>query len=111
MTKCVQRVAPDFDRIVVFSTIPGSYHGHPDPLTCPPDWSRRSLALYYYTNGRPAEEVSEAHSTVWKTRKGLDTPDPLRVRLGLAVREWSGTSRPRSCFGRSSDFARRPSIS
>lgn len=86
MSRCVQRVLPVFNRMVVFSTVPGSYHGHPDPLTCPPDRSRRSLALYYYTNGRPETEVSDAHSTVWKARPGHDTPEPWRHRVGRAVR-------------------------
>lgn len=77
VTKCVKRVLPLFNRMVVFLTMPGSYHGHPNPLTCPPDRSRRSLALYYYTNGRPDEEVSEANSTLWKTRRGIDAVEPM----------------------------------
>jgi Rps23 Pro-64 3,4-dihydroxylase Tpa1-like proline 4-hydroxylase len=40
---------PTAGRAVLFRTdIPG-VHGHPDPLTCPPDRMRRSLAVYYYT--------------------------------------------------------------
>ncbi|MEQ8757981.1 MAG: hypothetical protein RID09_31295 [Coleofasciculus sp. G1-WW12-02] len=46
-----------------------SYHGHPEPLTCPEGRTRKSLALYYYSNGRPAEEIAGAgHSTLFKTR-------------------------------------------
>jgi 2OG-Fe(II) oxygenase superfamily len=52
MTRCERKVLPVFNRMVVFTTTDTSYHGHPDPLTCPPDRSRRSLALYYYTVGR-----------------------------------------------------------
>jgi hypothetical protein len=29
---------------------------------------RQSLATYYYTNGRPIEEESEAHSTLFQER-------------------------------------------
>jgi hypothetical protein len=29
---------------------------------------RKSLALYYYTNGRPKEERFENHTTLWKRR-------------------------------------------
>jgi hypothetical protein len=32
--------------------------------------TRKSLALYYYSNGRPAEELSEAHSTLFQARPG-----------------------------------------
>lgn len=70
MTACVQRVAPIFNRCVVFSTTDFSYHGHPEVLQCPPGTTRKSLALYYYSNGRPAEEKSDSHSTIFRSRPG-----------------------------------------
>jgi hypothetical protein len=71
MTRVAQRILPVAGRCVVFSTTSFSYHGHPDPLTCPPDRTRRSLALYYYSNGRPAGEVvSEEHDTLFRSRPG-----------------------------------------
>jgi hypothetical protein len=70
MTRCREKVLPVFNRCVVFSTTDFSYHGHPDPLTCPEGRTRKSIAMYYYTNGRPAVEVSEAHSTVFRARPG-----------------------------------------
>lgn len=77
MSKCAVRIAPLFNRMAIFSTTDYSWHGHPDPLTCPTDRSRRSLALYYYTNGRPASEVSEANrkriTTTFAARKGQDS--------------------------------------
>jgi hypothetical protein len=64
--------------MAMFSTTDYSYHGHPDPLSCPPDRSRRSLALYYYTNGRPAEEVEQGKesriNTKFVARKEKDSP-------------------------------------
>ncbi len=68
MTQCEKKILPIFNRCVVFSTTDFSYHGLPDPLTCPDGWTRKSLALYYYSNGRPPEEVSEDHSTIFKSR-------------------------------------------
>ncbi|MDB5228710.1 MAG: 2OG-Fe(II) oxygenase [Bacteroidota bacterium] len=77
MSKCAVKILPVFNRMAMFSTTDYSWHGHPDPLTCPPDRSRRSLALYYYTNGRPAEEVSSAERqkivTTFTARKGQDS--------------------------------------
>lgn len=70
MTNCEQKILPIFNRLVIFSSTDRSYHGHPLPLTCPEDWSRKSLALYYYTNGRPVTEKTGAHSTVFKRRPG-----------------------------------------
>jgi hypothetical protein len=49
MKRCVQKVAPIFNRCVIFNTEADTYHGHPDPLNCPPDRTRKSLALYYFT--------------------------------------------------------------
>ena len=40
-----------------------SLHGHPLPLECPADRTRKSISLYYYTNGRPEEERSAPHDT------------------------------------------------
>ena len=53
-------ILPIFNRLAMFSTTDFSYHGHPNPLTCPPDRRRRSLALYYYSFGRPKSELNPA---------------------------------------------------
>ena len=49
MKGCVEKILPVFNRCVIFNTDPDSYHGHPDPMTCPEGTYRRSIALYYYT--------------------------------------------------------------
>jgi hypothetical protein len=49
MKGCVEKILPIFNRCVIFNTDPDSYHGHPDPMTCPEGTYRRSIALYYYT--------------------------------------------------------------
>ena len=66
MKGCVERVLPLFNRTVVFSTTDFSYHGHPHPLACPPDRSRKSVSFYYYTNGRPDAERSAPHDTIFR---------------------------------------------
>jgi Rps23 Pro-64 3,4-dihydroxylase Tpa1-like proline 4-hydroxylase len=48
-TGCVQRILPTFNRTVLFLTDQNSLHGHPQPLECPADRTRKSLALYYYS--------------------------------------------------------------
>ncbi len=75
-------VAPVFNRCVVFNTTSYTYHGHPDPLNCPDDRSRRSIALYYFTVGRPAEETAGKHSTLYVGAKGegLEYSRKERVR-------------------------------
>ena len=72
MSKCEKKVFPKFNTMAIFSTTDFSYHGLPDPISCPNDMSRKSLALYYYSNGRPASEVisgSENHGTLFKARE------------------------------------------
>jgi Rps23 Pro-64 3,4-dihydroxylase Tpa1-like proline 4-hydroxylase len=68
MSKCEKKILPIFNRCVIFSTTDFSFHGHPEPLNCPENRTRKSLALYYYTNGRPAEEVTNGHTTLFKER-------------------------------------------
>ena len=65
LSECRQRIAPLFNRTVIFSTTDTSFHGHPHPLTCPPGVTRKSVSLYYYTAGRPEEERSAPHDTIF----------------------------------------------
>jgi len=66
VTRCEQRILPVFNRAVVFSTTDTSFHGNPQPLSCPRGRCRRSLSMYYYTNGRPAAEQSAPHDTIFR---------------------------------------------
>lgn len=61
-----QRVAPTFNRAVLFATRSDTFHGHPDPWTAPEGIYRRSIAMYYYTTQRPADELRPAHNTLYK---------------------------------------------
>jgi hypothetical protein len=66
----VKKVAPDFNRVVIFTTSRFSYHGHPDALSCPPEMTRKSLALYYYSNGGALESTGLQHTTLFQRRPG-----------------------------------------
>lgn len=66
VSRCEQKVLPVFNRTVVFSTTDFSYHGHPTPLACPGGWTRKSVSFYYYSNGRPDEERSAPHDTIFR---------------------------------------------
>ena len=68
LEECVTKILPVLNRLAIFSTSEKSYHGHPDALTCPDDRCRQSIATYYYSNGRPAEEDVPAHSTTFIKR-------------------------------------------
>jgi len=45
MTSCEKKILPSFNTMAIFSTTDFSNHGHPDPLNCPKDISRKSIAL------------------------------------------------------------------
>ena len=64
-TSCRKKILPTFNRTVIFSTTDTSFHGHPHPLTSPPGVTRKSVSLYYYTAGRPSEERSAPHDTLF----------------------------------------------
>ncbi|MBI2187073.1 MAG: 2OG-Fe(II) oxygenase [Acidobacteria bacterium] len=66
--QCVRTIPPLFNRAVLFDTSNFSYHGHPHPLACPPDRSRKSVALYYYSQECPAEEDRKPHTTIFLGR-------------------------------------------
>jgi 2OG-Fe(II) oxygenase superfamily len=87
MTRYEARVLPLFNRLMIFGTTDFTYHGHPEPLQCPPELTRKSLALYYFTNGRPAEEISGEHSTLFRARANEEFKPDLRQRLRSAARE------------------------
>ena len=81
MRTCRRKVLPVFNRTVVFSTTDFAYHGHPTPLNCPEDRTRKSIAIYYYSNGRPKEESSGAHSTLYQRRGPQDWEDSAKDRI------------------------------
>lgn len=78
------RVAPVFNRCVLFETTEHSWHGF-DRIQLPPDrleLSRKSIALYFYTKDRPAEETAGKHTTHYVNRQ-LDE----RFRAGHVLTE------------------------
>ena len=48
-SRVVKRIAPLFNRAVLFETSQYSFHGHTQPLNCPAGASRKSLAVYYWS--------------------------------------------------------------
>ena len=85
MKNCRVRVAPLLGRAVIFNTDAHSYHGHPEPLACPPDRARRSIATYYYA---PPSRESAERTTLFQVRPGsADRPD-REVAFDHFVQDW-----------------------
>lgn len=80
----VTTITPLFNRCVIFETTEWSWHGFPR-IRIPvehTDVSRRSVALYFYTRERPAEERAATHSTIY-----VDRPLPDHIRAGRTLDE------------------------
>jgi hypothetical protein len=68
-------IIPIFNRMVIFSTTDFSYHGNPNIVKIEKN-SRKSIALYYYSNGRPnSERKLGLHSTIFRKRPGTEDVD------------------------------------
>lgn len=67
MSQCGKQILPLFNRAVVFNTDEDSFHGFPDPITCPEDVTRRSIALYYFTE---EEQAPSMRATNYRARPG-----------------------------------------
>tara|TARA_B100000787_G_C16146337_1_gene274412 strand:- start:50 stop:916 length:867 start_codon:yes stop_codon:yes gene_type:complete len=74
MKKCVKKIMPIFNTMVIFSTNDFTNHGHPNHLRCPKTISRKSIATYYFSKGRPKNEITKSYKknrTEFKNRMGL----------------------------------------
>ena len=78
VTRCEQKILPVWNRTAIFNTTDYSFHGHPEPLSCPEDMSRKSISMYYYTNRATRGRA------VGTSRHGVQE-DP-RARLVTALR-------------------------
>ncbi|WP_340315370.1 2OG-Fe(II) oxygenase [Rhizorhabdus argentea] len=86
MKACAAKVAPILGRAVIFNTDADSYHGHPEPLACPPGRSRRSIATYYYT--APQTEDLRSRTTSFRRRPGSSDRRDMRVAVDHLIRNW-----------------------
>lgn len=90
MTRCEHSVPPAFNRCVIFNTIPGSYHGHPLKLACPPGECRKHILLYYYRDeGHPLQLASTDYQarpedSPWK--RAFIAADAALLRLYTAIK-------------------------
>ncbi|MFQ3599040.1 MAG: 2OG-Fe(II) oxygenase [Chloroherpetonaceae bacterium] len=76
MSQCAKKILPIFNRCVIFNTDSDSYHGHPHPLNAPVGETRKSIALYFFT-----EETStpKARATTYRPLP----QDSTRKRLAI----------------------------
>lgn len=88
MKECMVRVEPLFGRAVIFSTALDSFHGHPDPLNCPPERSRRSIATYYYSAPEEGLAALPKRTTNFRARPGSRDKSDWQIRRHHFVNDW-----------------------
>jgi Rps23 Pro-64 3,4-dihydroxylase Tpa1-like proline 4-hydroxylase len=79
--RCVRRIAPTFNRCVIFRTGATSFHGIPEAVACPPGDARKALALYYF---RDEGRVTPLRPTFYAPLPD----DPLRKRALIRIDRW-----------------------
>jgi hypothetical protein len=85
----VKTVVPLFNYGVIFETTERSWHGF-TPIRLPEgakDVSRKSFALYLYTEDRPEEEIAASHATIYVPPMMPDGVQPNQVLTEQQYRE------------------------
>jgi 2OG-Fe(II) oxygenase superfamily len=88
MQACEIKVKPVFGRAVIFNTALDSFHGHPEPLNCPPERSRRSIATYYYRAPDGGVALLPKRTTNFQARPGSSDKTDWQIRRYHFVRDW-----------------------
>lgn len=97
--RLMKQIEPRFNRAVLFDTTQNSWHGLPDPISCPESQFRKSLAIYYLTEpssdaderGKalfaptPEQEEDEAVLNLIKARSQVGSARSVYETAGAAV--------------------------
>ena len=68
------KIYPKINHAVIFRTDTESNHGFPDPIKCPANIGRKSLALYYYVKDNSLFKRTKYFYARWKRRPGIEEP-------------------------------------
>jgi hypothetical protein len=88
VTKCEAKCYPSFNRAVLFETSEISFHGHPIPMTCPEDVTRKSIALYYYSEWPGGLEQRAKTNYVLTPDQKTRLLEDLRAAVAAGAGSW-----------------------
>ncbi len=94
MQGVVTKIAPIFNRCAIFNTDEDSYHGLPDPILCPDNMTRKSIALYYFTeeataptlratNYRARPDDGAKAILIWLDKKAVAAYTTIKRTFGI----------------------------
>lgn len=101
MSRCEQRILPLFNRCVIFNTDEDSYHGMPETLQCPESETRKSIALYYFTEEHTAPRLRTTNYRA-RPQDGLKS-----AAIWLDTKAIAGYTYVKRAFGINDDFVSR----
>jgi Rps23 Pro-64 3,4-dihydroxylase Tpa1-like proline 4-hydroxylase len=79
ITKCVKKIAPTFNRLVMFTTDDGHFHGVPEKLACPYSEQRMSLATFWFSEPSINDHLKRPRARF--VSRPTDPPDPAKEAL------------------------------
>jgi len=85
------KIAPAYNRAVLFETNADSFHGHPEPLNMPADIGRKSIAFYYYD----VPEEKQRNETAYKVSQYNPFFDKFRI---IWIEKWRHLKNLRKFF-------------
>jgi hypothetical protein len=76
--KLIKSITPKFNRAILFDTTQNSWHGLPDPIKCPKNEYRKSLAVYYLCES--SEKISKRGKALFApTESQKDDKEVLKL--------------------------------
>ena len=61
----IQRVAPLFNRVVLWRYHKKGFHGFPDPIKCPENYSRNTFRLFFYVSNATYDSADLPHRSLY----------------------------------------------
>lgn len=104
-SKKIKTVEPLFNRMVIFYTAGKSWHGHPEPVVCPPEMRRNSMALYYYTTDSGISDLEYVNYVQWKAVSKHDKQSPMHF-----IKSTVRAALPQSVVNKLATFARKTGL-
>ncbi|MBK7938512.1 MAG: 2OG-Fe(II) oxygenase [Lewinellaceae bacterium] len=87
MKQCAQKILPVFNRCAIFNTDEDSFHGLPEPIQCPENMTRKSIALYYFTE----EEITPRKRATNYRARPEDGGKRIWIWLDKQIVSWYNT--------------------
>ncbi|MDC0632229.1 2OG-Fe(II) oxygenase, partial [Candidatus Pelagibacter sp.] len=79
-TRKVKSYVPSFNRCIIFKTGKKSYHGHPVKLKIPKNFSRKSIAVYYFVK---QEKDLKLSPTKYISRPSDKFSDQILIKIDM----------------------------